>query len=99
MANRRIFDLVFKTRGLEKAKTDTNSLDNSLNKLATTAKGLAGGFALMQTGMKAIEFAKTAAQTESVSRSFNNSGFSWKALSNSSGVSHPYNCGVSYSGI
>ena len=72
MANRRIFDIIFRTKGLEKGKKDAEGLDSSFDKLAKTAKAVAIGFASVQAGLKAIEFAKLAAQTETVRRSFGN---------------------------
>jgi|LULO01.1.fsa_nt_gb hypothetical protein len=72
MANRRIFDLVFRTRGLDTAKNQTDQLDSSFNNLASTAKTVAVSFVSLQTGLKAVEMAKLAAQTETVRKSFNN---------------------------
>ena len=72
MANRRIFDIIFRTKGLDKGKKDAEGLDNSFSSLAKTAKTVAIGFASVQAGLKAIEFAKLAAQTETVRRSFGN---------------------------
>jgi hypothetical protein len=72
MASRRIFDLIFKTKGLDTAKSQTEQLDSSFNNLASTAKTIAVGFVSMQTAMKALEMAKLAAQTETVRKSFNN---------------------------
>ena len=72
MASRRIFDLIFKTRGLDTAKSQTDQLDSSFNNLASTAKTIAVGFVSMQTAMKAVEMAKMAAQTDNVRKSFGN---------------------------
>ena len=72
MANRRIFDLVFRTRGLDDAQGKTDQLDSSFDKLASTAKTVALSFVSLQTGLKAVEMAKMAAQTETVRKSFVN---------------------------
>ena len=72
MANRRIFDIIFRTKGLEKGKQGADGLDNSLNSLAETAKTAAIGFASMQTVLKSVELAKLAATAETVRRSFGN---------------------------
>ena len=70
--SRRIFDLIFRTKGLDEAKGKTDQLDNSFDKLASTAKTVAISFVSLQTGMKAVEMAKMAAQSETVRKSFNN---------------------------
>ena len=70
--SRRIFDLIFRTKGLDEAKGKTDELDNSFDKLASTAKTVAISFVSLQTGMKAVEMAKMAAQSENVRKSFNN---------------------------
>jgi len=72
MANRRIFDIIFRTKGLDKGKKDAEGLDNSFNSLASTAKNVAVGFASVQTALKAFEMAKLAATAETVRRSFSN---------------------------
>ena len=72
MANRRIFDIIFKTKGLDTAKKQSQDLDSSFNKLATTAKAAAVSFASFQTALKGVEFAKLAATSENVRKSFGN---------------------------
>ncbi|QDP55045.1 MAG: hypothetical protein Tp1111SUR768151_14 [Prokaryotic dsDNA virus sp.] len=71
MANR-VFDIIFKTRGLDKAKKDSDNLDNSFDQLGRTAKKVAIGFVSFQGALKAVELAQLAAQTETVRRSFGN---------------------------
>jgi hypothetical protein len=67
MANRRIFDIVFKTKGTDKAQSDIGSVDNKIVDLASSAKkaatilGTALAAATIAVGVKAI---KTAGQFE-----------------------------------
>ena len=67
MANRRVFDIIFKTQGTDKAQRDIGDVDNKIVDLASSAKKTATilGTALAATtvavGLKAI---KTASQFE-----------------------------------
>lgn len=72
MANRRIFDIIFRTKGLGKAKTEADGVESSFGGLGKAAKTAAIGFISMQSALKGVEFAKLAAQTETVRRSFGN---------------------------
>lgn len=72
MANRRIFDLIFRTKGLDKAKDQADGVNSSFDNLARTAKTAAIGFVSFQTALKSVELAKLAANTETVRRSFGN---------------------------
>ena len=69
---RKNFDIIFRTQGTAQAKTKTDQLSGSFNGLAETAKAAASAFVAYQAAAKSIEFAKTAAQTETVRRSFQN---------------------------
>ena len=68
----RVFDIIFRARGAEKAKSDADNLEKSFDQLAQKAKAAAVGFVSVQTAMKAFEMAKLAATAESVRRSFSN---------------------------
>lgn len=63
MANRRIFDLVFRTKGLDKAEGDLGGVDNKLQSLGQTAKQTATllsatlGAAALGAGTKAVRTA------------------------------------------
>ena len=72
MANRRIFDLIFRTKGFDKAKGEADGVNTSFDNLAKTAKTAAIGFVSFQTALKGVELAKLAANTETVRRSFGN---------------------------
>lgn len=72
MANRRIFDIIFRTKGADKSKQESDQLGGSLEKLAKVAKTAAAGFISFQTALKSVELAKLAAQTETVRKSFIN---------------------------
>ncbi len=72
MANRRIFDLIFRTKGFDKAKGEADGVNTSFDNLAKTAKSAAIGFVSFQTALKSVELAKLAANTETVRRSFGN---------------------------
>ncbi len=70
--SRRIFDIVFRTKGADTAKNQADGINSSFDNLAKTAKTAAIGFVSFQTALKGIEFAKLAANSETVRRSFAN---------------------------